>query len=60
MKKLIALTLMVACLACFTLGCPDKKPPAPAPSTTSQTGGDEATPDDAPAVPAAPAAPATE
>ena len=39
MKKMIALTLMVACLACFSLGCGDKVKKA----------------DPAPAAPAAPA-----
>ncbi len=37
MKKLIALTLMVACLACCSLGCkpkePAKKPAEPASTT---------------------------
>jgi len=36
MKKLIALTLMVACLACFSLGC-GKKDDGKKPATTTTT-----------------------
>ena len=42
MKKLIALTLMVACLACFSMGCPGKKeepkPVTPPVEQTTDTG----------------------
>jgi len=50
MKKLIALTLMVACLACFSLGCPAKKDtkPVTTPNTTSAPADDTAA-DDKPA-----------
>jgi len=39
MKKLIALTLMVACLTCFSLGCgeKDKKPATTTPAATELT-----------------------
>ena len=52
MKKLIALTLMVACLACCSLGCPAKKPDAK-PATPATGAADDAK-TDAPATPAAP------
>ena len=44
MKKLIALTLMVACLACFSLGCgkKDTKPVTGGGTTTESTTGGEA------------------
>ena len=49
MKKLIALSLMVVCLACCTLGCPgDKKPAKPAtpPAATTTDGAADAKPAD--------------
>ena len=49
MKKLIALTLMVVCLACCTLGCPGKKETpkstTPPPDVTQPAGGDTTTED---------------
>ena len=62
MKKLIALTLMVACLACFSIGCPGgekEKPTSSTPPPTSTPDPSTDAPVDTPA--AAPAdAPATE
>ena len=58
MKKLIALTLMVVCLAGFSLGCGDKKPAPPAPSGNTSVPADPATPADAPAETPADPAPA--
>ena len=37
MKKLIALTLMVACLACFSLGCKKDTPSTGGGSSTTTT-----------------------
>ena len=50
MKKFIALTLVVVCLAGFSLGCGGeaKKPEAPKTTETTAPAGD-ATPDAAPA-----------
>ena len=47
MKKLIALTLMVACLACFSLGCKEKQDtkPAPTPPATQPDDGTTGTGD---------------
>ena len=55
MKKLIALALMVVCVAGFSLGC--KKDPAPATPPATETtapaeGADAAPAEDAPATPA--------
>ncbi|MCL2118363.1 MAG: hypothetical protein FWH27_08065 [Planctomycetaceae bacterium] len=57
MKKLIALTLMVACLACFSLGCKKPAPPTPTPDATQQA--DDETPAETPAG-GAPATPEAE
>ena len=48
MKKLIALTLMVVCFACCTLGCGDKKPAKPAtpPAAATTDGAADAKPAD--------------
>ena len=52
MKKLIALALMVVCVAGFSLGCKGKKDPAPTsttPEATAPAEGADATPAETPA-----------
>ena len=59
MKKLIALTLMVACLACFSLGCgeKDKKPTTTTPPTNTAPVDDDKPADTGAATDSAPVAP---
>jgi hypothetical protein len=49
MKKLIALSLIVVCLGCFSLGCGEAKKPTPAPTPAPAA---DTTSTDAPAAPA--------